>query len=230
VLRANLDGSELQEFSELRAPGIFSLIVPGLNVYYTERSGMNTSIYRAGLLSSGQTGAGAEVEFEALTGALLSMTVNSGCMFYVAASAPQQLLRKCTPAEQAALHYGGAGGEITFQPAASTDGDYLYFIQGSTLSRIALDPPAVPEPLVSGAVSAPSADAEALYYFSPSANVAGGGCSSDHALYRASKEPGAGEPALLLPPPVACPTQLATDATAVYWASGDGSAVLKLAK
>lgn len=230
VLRANLDGSELRPFSPLRAPGIFSVIVPGLNVYYTERSPMGTLVYRAGLLSLNQAGAGAEVEFASVPGALLSMTVNSGCMFYVAQGAPQQLLRKCAPGDTAAVHYAGDGGEISFQPAASTDAGYLYFSQGSTLSRIGLQPPAAPEPLASGQVSAPTVDADALYYTAPTAELAGPGCSSAYALYRASKQPGAGAPALVLPPPLACPTQLAVDDSAIYWVSADGAAVLALAK
>lgn len=230
VLRANLDGSELRPFSPLRAPGIFSVIVPGLNVWYSERSGMTTLVYRAGLLSSGQAGQGAEVEFASVPGALLSMTVNSGCMLYVAQGAPQQLLRQCMPGATATTHYMGAGGEIRFQPVASSDGDYLYFQQGNTLSRIDLQPPAAPEALVSGAVSAPSVDDQALYYTAPTEEVAGAGCSSAYALYRASKQPAAGAPVLLLPPPLACPTQLALDDTAIYWVSADGSALLQLAK
>lgn len=230
VLRANLDGTQVRPFSELRAPGVFSVIVPGLNVYYTERSAMSTVIFRAGLLSVDQAGMGAEVEFETLPGQLLSMTVNSGCMFYVAQGTPQQLRRKCAPAETAAVHYAGPGGEIRFHPTASTDGEYLYFAQGNTLSRIAREPPAAPEVLVSGAVAPPSVDAEALYYAAPTEEAAGAGCSSAYTLYRASKQPGAGAPEVLLPPPLACPTQLALDDAAIYWVSADGSAVLSLAK
>jgi hypothetical protein len=230
VLRSNLDGTQLRPFSALRAPGITSVIVPGLNVYYTERSAMSTLIYRAGLLSLDEAGMGAEVEFETVQGALLSMTVNSGCMFYVAQGTPQQLRRKCAPAETAAVHYAGAGGEISFHPAASTDSDYLYFSQGNTLSRIAQQPPAAPEVLASGPVSAPSVDMEALYFTAPTEELTGPGCSSAYALYRASKQPGAGAPTLVLPPPLACPTPLALDETAIYWVSGDGSTVLELAK
>lgn len=230
VLRANLDGSEPRPFSPLRAPGIFSLIVPGLNVYYTERSPMSTLVYRAGLLSLGQAGTATEVEFETVPGGLLSMTVNSGCMFYVAQGTPQQLQRKCAPAETAVVHHMGAGGEVAFQPAASTDADYLYFTQGTTLFRIALEPPAAPEALVSGRVAAPSVDSDALYYFAATEDPVGAGCSSAYALYRASKLPGAGAPTLLLPPPIACPTQLVLDETALYWLSGDGSSLLTLAK
>jgi hypothetical protein len=229
VLRADLDGSNLLAFSPLRAPGIFSLIVPGLNVWYTERNAMNTLLYRAPLLSQGEPGAGAEAEFETVAGALASMTVNSGCLFYVAQSAPQQIMRKCAPAAVAEVHYSGGSGEVVFQPAASTDGDYLYFAQGTTLSRIALDPPAGAEAIVSGRVSAPTADADALYYAARLDDTAGG-CSSQYALLRAAKTPAAGTPAQLVAPPLACPTQIASDAAALYWVSDDGSALLKLAK
>ncbi len=230
VLRANLDGTELRPFSPLRAPGIFSVLVPGLNVWYTERSAQSTLVYRAGLLSEEQAGTGNEVEFSTVPGALLSMTVSNGCLLYVAQGAPQRLLRQCSPTAEAQEHYAGVGGELRFQSSASTDGDYLYFSQGSTLSRIALQLPAVPEPLVTGLVAPPSVDAEALYYAAATAEPAGAGCSTDFALYRASKEPGAGAPTEVLPPPLACPTQVVLDDTAAYWASADGSAVLQLAK
>lgn len=229
VLRANLDGSEQRAFSPLRAPGIFSVIVPGLNVWYTERNAMSTLVYRTPLLSQGDTGAGVEAEFETVPGVLSSLTVNSGCLFYVAQNAPQQIMRNCTAGAAAEVHYAGGSGAVVFQPAASTDADYLYFTQGTTLSRIALDPPAGAEALVSGRVAPPTVDADALYYASLTEDVTAGGCSSAFSLLRASKVPGAGAPTLLLAPPLACPTQIALDATALYWTADDG-AVMKLAK
>jgi hypothetical protein len=72
--------------------------------------------------------------------------------------------------------------------------------------------------------------AEALYYTAPTEEIVGEGCSSANALYRASKQPGAGTPTLMLSPPLACPTQLAVDDAAIYWVSADGAAVLTLAK
>jgi hypothetical protein len=228
VLRADLDGNNQRAFSPLRAPGIFSLIVPGLNVWYTERNALSTLVYRTPLLSQGDPGAGVEAEFETVPGVLSSMTVNSGCLFYVAQNAPQQIMRNCTAGAAAEVHYAAGSDEIVFQPAESTDGDYLYFAQGTTLSRIALDPPAGAEALVSGRVGAPTADGEALYYMS---RVVDGviGCSSEFDLLRASKVPGAGAPTVLLARPLPCPSALALDDAAVYWTSGSG-VVMKLAK
>lgn len=230
VLRADLDGGNLLPFSPLRAPGISSVIVPGLNVWYTERNALNTLVYRTPLLSQGDTGAGVEAAFETVPGALSSMTVDSGCMFYVSDGAPQQIMRNCTPGASPEVHYTGGIGDVVFQSAASTDGDYLYFAQGNTLARIALDPPAGPEALVSGRVSPPSVDADALYYTSLTGNVAAGVCSTAYALFRASKAPGADAPTQLLAPPLACPTRIASDASALYWVSDDGSVLFKLAK
>jgi hypothetical protein len=230
MLRANLDGSELQAFSPLHAPGISRLIVPGLFVYYTVREPLSTKIYRAGLLSAGQTGAGVEAEFEdVLPGPLLSMTVINGCLFYVDQSRPLEILRKCSATAAAEVHYTGAG-DVAFQPAESTDDTYLYFVDGANaLLRIALQPPASAEPLVSGNVAPPTLDGDALYYVAPGDPTAVG-CSTSNALWRASKLPGAEAPLELLPAPLACPTQLALDEQSLYWISSDGAAVLRLAK
>jgi hypothetical protein len=230
VLRADLDGTNLLAFSPLRAPGIFSLIVPGLNVWYTERNATNTLVYRTPLLSQGDPGAGVEAEFETVPGVVTSMTVNSGCLFYVTQGAPQQIMRNCTAGASAEVHYTGVVGDIAFQPAASTDDGYLYFAQGNTLMRIALDPPAGSEALVSGRVQTPSVDAEALYYTTLTGGADGAGCSDAYALFRASKAPPVSAPALLLAPPLSCPTAIAIDEAALYWVSADGSAVFKLAK
>lgn len=230
VLRSNLDGTSSLAFSPLRAPGIARVIVPGLNVWYTEQAALDTFVYRAPLLSQGEGGAGVEVAFETVPGRLTSMTVDSGCLFYVTTAAPQEILRNCTPGVSAEVHYAGTSGDIAFQPAASTDEGHLYFAQGNTLSRIALDPPAAPEGLISGRVQPPSVDEEALYYMTLTGGADGAGCSDAYALFRASKAPGAGAPTLLLAPPLSCPTAMASDETSLYWVSADGAALLKLAK
>lgn len=228
VMRANLDGTETRAFSPLHSSGIFRLITPGLFVYYTIGEANSTVILRAPLLSQGEGGSATETRFEVAPGPLLAMTVVNGCLFYVDQADPTLVLRKCSPTAMTEPYFTGQGA-VTFRSEASVDDTHLYLADAVLgVARIPLQPPATSELIASGAAEAPIVDDDEVYYVTPSAPAAAAGCSTDHALYRASKPP-APSASELLGPPLACPTALATDADAIYWLNGEG-AVLRLPK
>jgi hypothetical protein len=228
VRRANLDGSGVLDFSPQHAEGINRLIVPGLFVYYTVRQASTTTVFRAPLLSEGQTGAGTESSFEVAPGPLLSMTVVNGCLYYVDQSTPLELSRTCAAAEAAVARYTGLGA-LSFQSSAANDGTFLYFIDaGRGLLRVPLATSGNAELLATGSVAAPTASADALFYFAPTGGPSSPGCSTSNALYQVQSTPGSA-PAVVLPPPLSCPTQVAVDDGALYWTTQDGS-VLRVAR
>lgn len=228
VQRANLDGTGVLAFSPPHAPGIARLITPGLFVYYTVRDASSTTVYRAGLLSAGQPGAGAETVFQTVPGPLTSMTVVNGCLYMVDQTTPRQLLRTCSAAAAPASRYA-AQGALAFHPRAAVDETHLYFADAARgVLRLPLDADGAAEVVVPNIPGPPTVDADALYYFTETVGAAPNACSTANTLWRSGKGPGSTAEEILSAP-IACPTQLAADDTALYWTSGDG-AVLRLAK
>jgi hypothetical protein len=234
VVRANLDGTGLTDFSADDTDGVSGVFIDGSFVFYRSIIGINASseVFRAPLLSQGQAGAGAPVLFASVEGSI-TMTVAGGCLYYVSSRSSAELMRVCSAGATPVRHYLGQGN-VGMRPAGSADATHLYFkdvVRG--MLRIPLAANGNFEVLVSGAVpeaGLPTVDTSALYYFAQTGSLGAPACTNAHTLFRSSKTVGAGAPEEVLPPPRSCPTQVAVDATTLYWSESEGGTVAKLAK
>jgi hypothetical protein len=238
VRRANLDGSGLQNFSPNDPDGVNGVLIDSGFVFYRIIIGINASndIYRAPLLSQGQTGTGQPVLFATVAGPLLGMTAAGGCLYYVAQNSPAELMRKCSPTGAVTRQYLGAGRVGLSSSDTSYDATHLYFIDFSRgMLRLPLTSTTF-ELLVAGNINTapepnvPTVDGDRLYYFMQTGSLTAPACTNQHALFRSGKTLATAAPIEILPAPHQCPTRVAADATALYWSNAEGGTVVKLAK
>jgi hypothetical protein len=160
-----------------------------------------------------------------------TMSAADDCIFFIASPAFNQIIRKCSAAQNA-VHYIGSGN-VFFHSAGSTDGSSLYFTDSRGLARIGLAVGSSVVPLTSVNSGVPTVDpfdSAALYYFTQTGSFGAPACTSEHTLFRAGRDTGSGNPVAILPPPHECPAQVVVDRDALYWSNRDGGTVMKLGK
>ncbi len=234
VMRANLDGTNISEFSPPYEDGIEGIAVSNGFVFHAVFDfGANaTTFFRAPVLGPGQSGAGTHSNLGTVQGRGGStMTAFADCIFYIASPLFNQIMRKCSAAQNDIHHLGS--GTVFFRNAGSTDGTNLYFTDTRGLARIGLAVGSAVVPLTSVNFGVPTVDpfdGGALYYFTQTGSFGAPACTSEHTLFRAGRNPDSGNPVAILPPPHECPTQVAVDRDALYWSNREGGTVMKLGK
>jgi hypothetical protein len=237
VMRANLDGTSPSAFSPVYSNlddlSIDSVAASSGFVFHAVLSfrANTTQFFRAPALGQGQNGAGTQTDLGTITGRVGSMTASGNCIFYTATPNTNQIIRKCSAAE-AAVHHLGIGNAF-FRRTGSIGSSNLFFTDGGGLARIGVAANSQDQPLTDVNPGAPTVDpfdATALYYFIQTGSLGAPACTTAHTLFRAGTDIGAGSPVAILPPPHECPTQVAVDASALYWSNSEGGTVMKVGK
>jgi hypothetical protein len=237
VMRANLDGTSPTAFSpayiNTNDDSVDHIAASDTVVWHAvlHFNAQSTTFFRAPILSQGQAGAGVQTDMGLIPARVRAITAVGNCIFYTTEQTINQIIRKCTAAAGTLHHLGQ--GNVAFRRTRSTDGTNLFFTDTNGLASIGIAAGSADVPLTNVNPGSPTVDAfdnTALWYFTQTGSFGAPACTTAHTLFRAGKTIGSGAPVAILPPPHQCPTQVAVDSDALYWANAEGGTIMKVGK
>ncbi len=237
VMRTNLDGMSPTAFSpayiNTNDDSVDHVAASDTVVWHAvlHFDAQTTTLFRAPILSQGQAGAGVQTDMGLIQGRLRAVTAVGNCLFYTTEQTINQIIRKCTAAAGTLHHLGQ--GNVSFRRTRSSDGTNIFFTDNNGLASIGVAAGAQDVPLTNVNPGSPTVDAfdnTALWYFAQTGSFGAPACTTAHTLFRAGRTIGSGNPVAILPPPHQCPTQVAVDSDALYWANAEGGTIMKVGK